>query len=421
MNYKSFQNLSDDIKSNIHKLENYHIDLVVGIPRSGMIPAYMISLLLNVNCTDFYSFIENRPLVKGRRSLKNNVSERLLPHDHNNILLVDDSISSGKTMKDKIVTIPSKLKSKIITSAIYSTESKREDVDLFFVYLPPCRVFEWNLFHGHTLSQSCVDIDGVLCLDPTNGENDDGDNYINFIENAKPLFLPTYRIHSLVTNRLEKYRFSTEKWLKNNGITYDHLIMLDLPTKEERQRLKFKAKHKASYYKNSGTCLFIESSYCQAREICSLTGKDVYCMETNYLLTANALAIVKNPICIKKYIPRNIKKFAKSLINFMKVNRSLLGVKVSEMNNSNFLKVIEPNGQDTENGRSITSQRELASLDKIAGLSNNCRSINCTHTTEAGCAILEALEHEVLDHMSYETFLKREGKMKNNKPTAVEK
>ena len=38
MNYRSYQNLSDDIKSNINKLEKFNIDLVVGIPRSGMIP-----------------------------------------------------------------------------------------------------------------------------------------------------------------------------------------------------------------------------------------------------------------------------------------------------------------------------------------------------------------------------------------------
>jgi hypoxanthine phosphoribosyltransferase len=66
MNYRSYQDLSDDIKSNIYKLEKYNIDLVVGIPRSGMIPAYMISLILNVNCTDFHSFIENRHYIKAK-------------------------------------------------------------------------------------------------------------------------------------------------------------------------------------------------------------------------------------------------------------------------------------------------------------------------------------------------------------------
>ena len=251
MNYRSYQNLSDDIKSNINKLEKFNIDLVVGIPRSGMIPAYMISLLLNLNCTDFYSFIENRPLFKGERKLKKNGDVNILPYDYNNILLVDDSISTGKSMKEIKATIPNKLKNKIITTAIYSSESKRDDLDCFFVHLPSSMVFEWNLFNDHTLSQSCVDIDGVLCTDPTHVEDDDGENYIYFIENAIPLFLPTYKVHSLVTNRLEKYRHNTELWLKNNGVTYDNLTMLDLPSKDERQRLKIHARHKAGYYKKS--------------------------------------------------------------------------------------------------------------------------------------------------------------------------
>ncbi len=324
MNYKSYQNLSDDIKSNLYKLGKYNIDLVVGIPRSGMIPSYMISLFLNVHCTDFDSFIENRPLIKGGRKLKMNNS-KVLPHDFENILLVDDSIFTGNSMKDKKAAIPDKLKNKVITTAVYSSDSKRNDVDCYLVYLPPPRVFEWNIFHGLILSKSCVDIDGVLCTDPTHDENDDGVNYINFLQNAVPLLLPTNKIHSLVTNRLEKYRSDTEMWLKNHGIAYDNLIMLDLPSKEDRQNLKINAKHKARYYKNSNTLLFIESSLYQAKEICLLSGKDVYCIETNSMVSANTINILKNnPLQLKKYLPRDIKKMLRSIVNTVKVKKPQL-------------------------------------------------------------------------------------------------
>ena len=286
MIYKSYQNLSDDIKSNRYKLGKFNVDLVVGIPRSGMIPAYIISHLLNINCTDFYSFIENRPLFKGNKKLKKNGDVNILPHDHNNILLVDDFIDTGNELKKKKSAIPNKLKNKIITVAIYSTESKRSDVDCLFVYLPNHGVFEWNLFHLRKLSESCVDIDGVLCVSSSKAEDDDEEKYINFINNANPFILPTYKIHSLVTNRLEKYRSDTEIWLKNHGITYDNLIMLDIPSKDKQQKWKIYAKHKARYYKKSDTRLFIGSSFFEAKEICLLSGKDVYCMETNTMVTA---------------------------------------------------------------------------------------------------------------------------------------
>ena len=330
MNYRSYQNLSDDIKGNINKLEKYNIDLIVGIPRSGMIPAYMISLLLNVNCTDFFSFIENRSLYKGQRKLKNNGDIHLLPHDHKSILLVDDSIFTGNDMKEKKALLPVNLKHKITTLAIYSTEQKREDIDCFFVYLPNLRLFEWNIFHVHTLSWSCVDLDGVLCKDPAIDEDDDGENYLNFVKNAVPFILPTYKIHSLVTNRLEKYRSETEAWLKNHGITYDNLVMLDLPDLEERHKWKIYAKNKALYYKNSNTRLFIESSYLEAKEICLLSGKDVYCVETNTVLTAKAISMLKNnPKGLKKYIPVSIKKTLRPVLIYLKVYKKSSGLKNS--------------------------------------------------------------------------------------------
>ena len=45
-------------------------------------------------------------------------------------------------------------------------------------------------------------------------------------------------------------------------------------------------------------------------------------------------------------------------------------------------------------------------FDRIDGLSKNCRFKDCTHTVEAGCAVLEAVEKRELDRNSYENYLK---------------
>jgi hypothetical protein len=54
-----------DIKKGLPTLHTYSFDLIAGLPRSGMNPAYMSALYLNINCTDLNSFINNTPLKIG--------------------------------------------------------------------------------------------------------------------------------------------------------------------------------------------------------------------------------------------------------------------------------------------------------------------------------------------------------------------
>jgi len=318
MNYKSYSDLVTDIKENISHLQGKGFDLVVGIPRSGMIPAYIIASFLNIHCTDRNSFLLNIPLQKGLT--KKLPAGLKFPSEAKKILLVDDSINSGNSLK-KILSDFSVNKQKVITLAIYSSLKKRDDVDIFFKYLSYPRVFEWNIFHHEVLANASVDIDGVLCIDPTNEENDDGTKYRYFLNKTKPYILPTLKIHSLVTNRLEKYRNETENWLNKWGIQYDNLIMLDLPTKEERIRLKIRAKHKAEYYKKSKTQLFIESDPIQAQEILSLSSKDVYCVESNDYYCPKVSQIIKNnPVGLVDLIPNAIINPLYSLYLYVKTS-----------------------------------------------------------------------------------------------------
>jgi len=47
-------------------------------------------------------------------------------------------------------------------------------------------------------------------------------------------------------------------------------------------------------------------------------------------------------------------------------------------------------------------------FDAIVRLSSSCRFSDCTHTTEKGCAVLEAVEKGLLSRASYENYLKME-------------
>lgn len=284
MNFKSYQDLSRDITKNLNRLQKEHFDLIVGIPRSGMIPAYIIASLLNINCTDTVSFSRNIPLKHGRtRPLSVGGRNIILPSDANSILLVDDSINSGKSFSHEVAIVRTAAQGKICTLAVYSSSPTRDDVDLIFEYVPFPRAFEWNIFHQNVMGKACVDIDGVLCVNPTEDENDDGPRYLEFLANADPLIVPSHKIFALVTSRLEKYRKETELWLMDKGIVWEQLIMLDLPSKEERVRRGVHAQHKATYYQCSPASIFLESDDDQAREISALSKKVVYCTESSTL------------------------------------------------------------------------------------------------------------------------------------------
>lgn len=302
-------------------LSKYKFDLIVGIPRSGMIPAYSIGLYLNTDVTDLNSFIENRPLQRGSTRISN--LGLCNPQDAKNILLVDDSISSGKSLNDVLEKIPVHLKAKIKTMAIYAINNNCEMVDLYIKTINHPRIFEWNIFNHSIINNSCFDIDGVLCVDPTEDQNDDGELYLDFINNAQPKFIPKFKIKYLVTNRLEKYRKPTVDWLNEHNVQYDSLIMLDMKTKEERQKAGVHSRHKADFYKQSGCILFVESDTKQALEIMAITGLSVYCVDDNTMYKPDVMKhLLKQPRhtifgilrSIFRLLPNSIKKRLKKLL-----------------------------------------------------------------------------------------------------------
>ncbi len=265
-----------DLSRLIHEsglIEFRDFDLIVGIPRSGMIPAYMIGLILNLPVMDIQSYVSGvEPYVGNRK--QNNLDEI------KKVLIVDDSIKFGgqiKKVKEKVSHI-STVEFKYL--AVYATTDSQLQVHKHLEIIDQPRIFQWNLLHSWIFEYSCVDIDGVLCEDPTEEENDDGEKYLYFLQKVRPKYLPPCKIDVLVTSRLEKYREQTEDWLLSMGVQYNRLEMLNLPDKATRVRLGQHAQFKASIYsQNNGTGLFIESNKLQAERIFELTGKNVFCVE----------------------------------------------------------------------------------------------------------------------------------------------
>lgn len=287
MNYRSYFDLAKLIDANLSKLTAENFDLIVGVPRSGVVPAYMIALNLNVSVCSLYDLLNNNIITRdGTRQIKNEIS---YPHDANRILIVDDSYNSGSSLSRNLSKLPSEIRKKVKTLAIFAASDNAE-VDYFFEVVPQPRCFEWNIFHHDGWEDIvCYDMDGVLCDDPTQEENDDGDNYVNFIRNAQPKIIPTYKIRTIVSSRLEKYRNDTEYWLRKNNIKYDNLVLLDGYTAEERRTRGVHGSFKAQEYEKQCYELFIESELAQAIEINGITGKPVYCVSEHVMINTAPL------------------------------------------------------------------------------------------------------------------------------------
>jgi len=284
MNYRSIADLNWIIMSNLHRIPS-DVDLVVGIPRSGMLAANVLALHLNLAFTDLDGLVSGRIMDSGQQRMGIGKRCRSIV-ECRKALIVDDSILSGSEMaRARKIVSQSGLESKAIYMAAFCTKENRHQVDIAFDICPTPRAFEWNLMHGHILPQCCVDIDGVLCVDPTPEQNDDGENYERFVRNAIPLNRPTAVIGVLVTSRLEKYRGQTQEWLTRNEIQYDELVMMDYSSMEERQAARAYAKFKADIYKSRESVLFVESSNELSKEIAKLSGKPTLCTETQILFS----------------------------------------------------------------------------------------------------------------------------------------
>ena len=230
LQYRSFADLDQCIARNLWRIPS-DVDLIAGIPRSGLMAATMLALHLNLPLTSLDQLVEGRVLSAGQRlRLGTDVIQCA-----RKIVVIDDSISTGselRRVRNQIESVG--LRSRIIYIAVYATEESADKVDIHFEICPQSRVFAWNLMHRQELAEACVDIDGVLCVDPTEEQNDDGPVYERFLEGARPLLRPTCEIGAIVTSRLERYRPQTESWLLRHGIKYRELVMWDLPSKAAR-------------------------------------------------------------------------------------------------------------------------------------------------------------------------------------------
>ena len=271
--------MADTLRRGLWKVP-YDVDMIVGIPRSGMIPALMLAELMNKRCADLDAFIDGREMSVGRRG---GLMRRGTP---GKVLIIDDSVASGNALLKVKERLQSMEGYTFLYACVYAESAEAIGmVDICFenIWQSGEKLYrkEWNILHlfPHLAKSGMWDIDSLLCKEPPNDKETEA--YEAYLAEAVPMVIPPTPVGAIVTYRLEKYREQTEGWLERCGVAFKELVMFDAPDRLSRRALSSPGKYKAAVYKAARwAMLFVESDPHQAEMIHSITRKPVYCYET---------------------------------------------------------------------------------------------------------------------------------------------
>jgi hypothetical protein len=248
------------------------IDLVVGIPRSGLLPANMISLLRNVPLADLDGFIAGRILSAGRT--RRQAAFDLSASGFRNVLVVDDSVFSGGSMREARQKLSdSGITANFIYCAIYSGAATHPDADIVLEVVPTPRMFQWNVFHHSLLARACIDLDDLI-LPPLDGARKAGMKLD--CSKVSPICVPTRPVGHLVTGHPELRRAEVEACLQSLDVAYDHLWM---PSRGG-DPVGFKAR----VYKNSNAIIMMTCSDEDAALIAEDAQRPVLSLESHLVV-----------------------------------------------------------------------------------------------------------------------------------------
>lgn len=279
MNFVSLADLTRDVFAWVDSRPEWRgLAGVVGIPRSGVLPATMIALRLNLPLADLEFFLENGGRFYPARHGRSDCYVRM-DDSKETVLVVDDSVSAGTTMTWARGELSrTRWSWRYEFGAVYGPSIKSPIEAWFDLYrrVSNPRMFEWNWTRSHYLDDAMLDLDGLICEDPDPLIARSPERYERWLPTARPLHLPLRKVRAVVSARLERYREQTERWLAEHGVRYDDLYLIGGGmTEEDRTRDDLHWRHKAGHYGQSASPLFIESDLGQARLIHEATGKAV--------------------------------------------------------------------------------------------------------------------------------------------------
>jgi orotate phosphoribosyltransferase len=276
--YRSVADLNADARHLARQLP-VPPQLVVGVPRSGLLAATLVALHLNSSLTDIEGLLERRLLSAGRR-----LDDDAFDWDELDcVLVVDDSVNTGRAMREtRELIATADLPFDVEYAAVYITPGGYQVVDYWAEVVGTPRVFGWNVLHHPILRHACVDFDAVV--QPANTGPDGWSSDDQGGERSLASRLGTAKsLGWIVTTRPEPDREVIQTWLADNEISYRNLICLG-PNKSNEPDAEYYARRKAAVYKAVDAKLFVEGSHQQATAIASRTNRPVYAYESDRMV-----------------------------------------------------------------------------------------------------------------------------------------
>lgn len=274
LQFYKYEDLIEIVRKSARNLDK-DFDVVIGIPRSGLLPASILSTMLGTGLSTFEEV---------RLGFKHLKGSKVRSKSFDKVLLVDDSTGSGYTMK----TYKSKLESldhvgKVVTYSVFGHDKGYSPDYIGFIPKKGKRIYEWNLLHRDYPFKVGFDLDGVLSDDRFIHGVKDKDRYKQLLTEMRVMYKPAFKIEFIVTCRLEEFRIITEDWLHFNNIDFRKLIMWNYKDWDNRKGKYLQAK--IDMLKNLNLGLFIESDDRLAKEINHALGLPCLSIEEMRLYT----------------------------------------------------------------------------------------------------------------------------------------
>lgn len=269
--YISREQLARDVLLVARKLALQQPSAILGVPRSGMIPASMLATMLNL---PLYSLDQGGEVIR----LRDGIRFRTAAHLSGPMAVVEDSVASGHSFRELDQILPPN--GRYLKAAVYTTPSRQTMLDAFGRVLPLPHWFEWNLWGQSALLDAfkvSADLDGLICENCPIDDDDDGPRYRTWMDGVQPLVFPNFSpLRAVITARLERYREATVAWLARYRIQYSDLIMGPWQSPAERT-LQAVAQWKADAVRSIGSAVYVESEPDLAIEISRRTDAAVIC------------------------------------------------------------------------------------------------------------------------------------------------
>ena len=192
---------------------------IIAVARSGLIPAAILATHYHVPLWAISPIAGNLTTVGSGHRLGDPGRPPA-----GRLHVMDDTASNGGTMRQILSHLTRVINARDLYSAVvYATPQAADAIDFVGRIYPKPHYLDWNWQNTFWAKALAYDFDGILCDEPPG--YDDDPSYRDFLENARPLYLPKLYPAVIVSARCEWTRPHSIAWLDRHGVSIRRLIL----------------------------------------------------------------------------------------------------------------------------------------------------------------------------------------------------